>query len=309
MDITSSSEASPWLLLVFTLPSSKTSERVQIWRKLQKFGSIPFRNAGSMLPNNPVNQERFEWMATTIRSYKGEASILQIQAIDDFTPSLLQEQFRQARAADYTALIKDIQKLKPSADVVSTQLPRMKRRFEEIVAIDFFESPMRRKAEDAMTQLEQPRAKTESPRKGKAVKKDYQNRTWMTRPRPGIDRVSSAWLISHFIDPKAKFVFGKDPAAHAKAVPFDMFQAGGFGHEGDHCTFETLCSAFGVTDKKVQLIAQAIHDADLEDSKFRRSEGFTMNQILQGWAKQNVADDELLRRGMDLIEGLYNSIQ
>lgn len=309
MDITSWSEASPWLLLVFTLPSSKTSERVQIWRKLQKFGSIPFRNAGSMLPNNPVNQERFEWMATTIRSYKGEASILQIQAIDDFTPSLLQEQFRQARAADYTALIKDIQKLKPSADVVSTQLPRMKRRFEEIVAIDFFESPMRRKAEDAMTQLEQPRAKTESPRKGKAVKKDYQNRTWMTRPRPGIDRVSSAWLISHFIDPKAKFVFGKDPAAHAKAVPFDMFQAGGFGHEGDHCTFETLCSAFGVTDKKVQLIAQAIHDADLEDSKFRRSEGITMNQILQGWAKQDVADDELLRRGMDLIEGLYNSIQ
>jgi hypothetical protein len=309
MDITSSSEASPWLLLVFTLPSSKTSERVQIWRKLQKFGSIPFRNAGSMLPNNPVNQERFEWMATTIRTYKGEASILQIQAIDDFTPSLLQEQFRQARAADYTALIKDIQKLKPSADVVSTQLPRMKRRFEEIVAIDFFESPMRRKAEDAMTQLEQPRAKTESPRKGKAVKKDYQNRTWMTRPRPGIDRVSSAWLISHFIDPKAKFVFGKDPAAHAKAVPFDMFQAGGFGHEGDHCTFETLCSAFGVTDKKVQLIAQAIHDADLEDSKFRRSEGITMNQILQGWAKQDVADDELLRRGMDLIEGLYNSIQ
>jgi hypothetical protein len=309
MDITSSSEASPWLLLVFTLPSSKTSERVQIWRKLQKFGSIPFRNAGSMLPNNPVNQERFEWMATTIRSYKGEASILQIQAIDDFTPSLLQEQFRQPRAADYTALIKDIQKLKPSADVVSTQLPRMKRRFEEIVAIDFFESPMRRKAEDAMTQLEQPRSKTESPRKGKAVKKDYQNRTWMTRPRPGIDRVSSAWLISHFIDPKAKFVFGKDPAAHAKAVPFDMFQAGGFGHEGDHCTFETLCSAFGVTDKKVQLIAQAIHDADLEDSKFRRSEGITMNQILQGWAKQDVADDELLRRGMDLIEGLYNSIQ
>jgi hypothetical protein len=37
-------------------------------------------------------------------------------------------------------------------------------------------------------------------------------------------------------------------------------------------------------------------------------EGETMNQILQGWAKQGIADDELLRRGMDLIEGFYNSI-
>jgi hypothetical protein len=309
MEITSSPDGAPWLLLVFTLPASKASERVQVWRKLQKFGSVPFRNAGSMLPNNPVNQERFEWLATTIRGYKGEASILQIQAIDDLTPSLLQEQFRQARAADYAALIKELQKLTPSAEVASTHLPRLKRRFEEIVAIDFFESPMRRKAAEALTRLELPQAKNEAPRKSKAVKKDYQSRTWMTRPRPGIDRVSSAWLISRFIDPKAKFIFGKDPAAHETAVPFDMFQGGGFGHERDHCTFETLCFAFGLTDKKVQLIAQAIHDADLEDTKFGRSDGITMNQILQGWAKQRIPDDELLRRGMDLIEGLYNSIQ
>jgi hypothetical protein len=64
-----------------------------------------------------------------------------------------------------------------------------------------------------------------------------------------------------------------------------------------------------VTDKKVQLISQAIHDADLEDDKFGRSEGNLINQILQGWAKQAVPDEELLRRGMDLIEGLYHSIQ
>jgi len=88
-----------------------------------------------------------------------------------------------------------------------------------------------------------------------------------------------------------------------------MFQAGGFGHEGDQCTFETLCLAFAVTDSKVQLLAQAIHDADLEDNKFGRSEGHAMNQILKGWAAQDIADDELLRRGMDLIAGLYHSMQ
>ena len=38
------------------------------------------------------------------------------------------------------------------------------------------------------------------------------------------------------------------------------------------------------------------------------TEGHTMNQILRGWAAQNVPDDELLRRGMDLIEGFYHSI-
>ena len=87
-----------------------------------------------------------------------------------------------------------------------------------------------------------------------------------------------------------------------------MFQGNGFGHEGDRCTFETLCLSFGITDKKVLLIAEAIHDADLEDAKFGRVEGETINQILKGWAKQAIPDDELLRRGIDLIEGLYNAI-
>jgi hypothetical protein len=29
--------------------------------------------------------------------------------------------------------------------------------------------------------------------------------------------------------------------------------------------------------------------------------------VLGGWAKQEMPDNELLRRGMELIEGLYNS--
>jgi hypothetical protein len=308
MNITAMRCDSKWLLLVFTLPTSKASERVQIWRKLQRFGSIPFRNAGSLLPNTPDNQERFEWLATAVRTSKGEASILQIQAIDDLPSNALQNQFRKARAADYTELIKDLQKLKPDAKGPSSQVLRLRRRFEEIVAIDFFTSPLRGRAEEALAQAEQTGTKPKLSKRGNASKAKYQKRTWITRPRPGIDRVSSAWLISRFIDARPKFIFDTSPAAHPNAIPFDMFQGVGFAHEGDGCTFETLCLAFNISDKRVLTIAQAIHDADLEDGKFGRHEGHAMNQILRGWAAQNVPDDELLRRGMDLIEGFYNSI-
>jgi hypothetical protein len=34
-----------------------------------------------------------------------------------------------------------------------------------------------------------------------------------------------------------------------------------------------------------------------------------MNGILQGWAKKNISDEELLRRGIDLIDGLYSALQ
>ena len=184
----------------------------------------------------------------------------------------------------------------------------MKRRFEEISEIDFFACPLRDKAEEVLYNAEHPATKHVQAAKGKLSKMAYQKRAWITRPRPGIDRVSSAWLIQRFIDPKAAFLFGNEPDSHSKAVPFDMYEGDGFGHEGENCTFETLCLRFGIRDKVVHRIGQAIHDADFDDGKFGRTEGITINHVLKGWAKQGIPDDELLRRGMDLIEGLYRSI-
>src|SRR5437868_3227833 len=304
MVITLSPSTAPWLLLIFSLPSKRASERVGIWRKLQRYGTLALRNSGYVLPNTPVNQERLEWLATEIRGFKGEASVLEVQAIDDLPMEVLKQRFREERKPDYTALIRDLEPLKPSVQGFSTQLRRLKRRFEEIAEIDFFECSLRAKAEESLYKAAHPSAVQRLPGRGRLSKKDYQQRAWITRPRPGIDRVSSAWFITRLIDPKATFLFDADPAKHPEAVPFDTYKAGGFGHEGGNCTFETLCGRFGTADRKVRLIGQAIHDADLEDEKFGRFEGIAINQILKGWAKQGIPDEELLRRGIDIIEGL-----
>jgi hypothetical protein len=80
------------------------------------------------------------------------------------------------------------------------------RRFEDIVAIDFFTSPLRARAEDALAQAEQTGAMHNVHNRGSASEAKYQKRTWITRLRPGIDRVSSARLLSRFIDAKPKFI-------------------------------------------------------------------------------------------------------
>src|ERR1700687_6316646 len=74
-----------WLLLAFTLPTKRASQRVEVWRKLQRYGTVPLGNSGYLLPNNPVNEERFQWLATAIRKYKGDASIVRVQSIDNFS--------------------------------------------------------------------------------------------------------------------------------------------------------------------------------------------------------------------------------
>ena len=299
----------PWLLLIFSLPAKRASERVQVWRKLKRHGALPLRSSGYVLPNNPTNQERFEWLAAAIRKYKGEASVVQVQAIDDLPSETLVQRFIEVRSRDYEALVRELQKIRPTSTSSSGQAARLRHRFQEIAAIDFFTSPLRGRVETLLDRLDSlnhlPAEKIIPGR----VKKEYLDRTWMTRPRPGIDRVSSAWLIRKFIDPKAKFLFASDPRQHPQAVPFDMFQqAGGFGHRGEDCTFETLRKEFRIRDRRVTTIAQIIHDADLSDGKFGRVEGLGLDLVLIGWAQQGISDEELLRRGMELIAGLYDSL-
>ncbi len=300
-------QKSPWLLLMFSLPAKQASERVEVWRRLKKYGTLSLRTSGYLLPNTPENQERFEWVAAAVRKYKGQASVAQLHAIDDLPPDKLRQMFLDARAQDYQGLMKDLKRFAARKKHPAGGIARFRRRLQEVAAIDFFGSPLRGRAEALLESADSIGMAKAIPESGHKPKKEYRRRVWITRPRPGIDRVSSAWLIRRFIDPHARFVFADDPSQHPEAIPFDMFQSGGFGHRGEDCTFETLRKEFAIRNPKVGVIAEIIHDADLADDKFGRNEGIGLDRVLIGWAQQGVSDGELLRRGMELIEGLYGS--
>ena len=117
----------------------------------------------------------------------------------------------------------------------------------------------------------------------------------------------SAWLVRKLIDPKARFIFATEDKKPNDAVPYDMYE-GGFGHRGEDCTFETLLKAFRIHDKRAVVMGQIVHDADLFDDKFGRKEGFGIDEIMKGWARQGLSDQELLARGIQLTEGLYQSL-
>src|SRR6266851_4440024 len=317
MGVTNGKGGTPWLLLTFSLPTKRASQRVEVWRKLQRYGAVPLGNSGYLLPNNPTNQERFEWLATAIRKYAGEASVVKVQSIDNLSAPQLIGRFAEARAREYQELIRELQKLSsvPPEKRPASRVRRLTARFREIVGIDFFNSPLQKRVEELLARTDtSPSPTKEAPN---ANPRAYIGRLWVTRPRPGIDRSASAWLIRRFIDKRARFTFADEEHVPRGAVPFDMFhdmsndlfRAGGFGHRGEDCTFETLQKVFRIGDKRAAAIAEIIHDADLLDGKFGRKEGFGIDEVLNGWAKQGITDSELLERGIGMIEGLYQSVR
>src|SRR5499427_10129549 len=101
-------EKSAWLLLVFTLPTAKASERVGVWRKLQRYGAVSLPASGYVLPDNSMNQERFEWLAASIRSSKGQAAIAHVRAFDGMRDDQIERMFNETRTLEYQEIEREL---------------------------------------------------------------------------------------------------------------------------------------------------------------------------------------------------------
>ena len=87
-----------------------------------------------------------------------------------------------------------------------------------------------------------------------------------------------------------------------------MFEAD-FTHEGDLCTFEVLIRRFGLGEPSLVHLAEIVHDIDLKDGKFGRSEAPGIERLITGLALANPEDEARLERGLILFDELYQSFQ
>src|SRR5256712_4554563 len=238
-------KATSWLLLLFSLPTNRNTERVAVWRRLKKMGAVQIKTSTYLLPDEPAQYEQFQWLGQQVRDYGGDSTLVRAQEIEGLTREKVISLFNAARDKEYADLRKALQgfvlrRRKSDAEFAATRLERLTKQFRELRQIDFFDSP---RGHDVAMLLR----RAEGPRRSAKLRtldaKQYREKTWLTRPRPEIDRVGSAWLISKFIDPKAKFVFAPTAQAVPEAIPFDMLDAE-FSHHGNCCTFETLVRRF-----------------------------------------------------------------
>jgi hypothetical protein len=189
-------------------------------------------------------------------------------------------------------------------------LRRIRERARALDAIDFFRSPSSDEVAQLVAQLER------HARRGQAMKpttktdgatlavKDFKKKVWVTRPRPGVDRMASAWLIRRSIDPSASFVFRTKP--RGSEIPFDMY-TGDFGHHGELCTFETLAARFALRDPAVASIAQIVHDLDMKEARYNRPEAPAVGRLVEGLRQMHKDDGALLEQGIAMFEALSRS--
>jgi hypothetical protein len=312
-----------WLLLVYQLPATPSNLRVRTWRRLQQLGAIAVKQAAYVLPDSPAAREDFEWLKTEIEAGSGQASVFAADSVDGRSDDELVEEFRRSREESYRELGKEIERALRGASKSRGRRNRasssgrrsveeFERRLADIEAVDFFGAGGRDRVVSLLNRLKTEIEGGPSPVSAGdagARREEYRGRLWVTRPRPGIDRIASAWLIRRFIDPGATFGFAEDPASlPPNAVPFDMFGVE-LTHRGDGCTFETLRHQFVGEDAVVDRLAAIVHDLDLKDARYGAPEAPAVGALVDGLQKLYEDDDVLLAQGGVAFEALYRGLQ
>jgi hypothetical protein len=132
---------------------------------------------------------------------------------------------------------------------------------------------------------------------------------WITRERPKIDRVATAWLIARFIDRDAEFVFAppNEVIARAQAInatPYDV-EGATLSHRGDRCSFDAVLDDYHIADAVLRDLAVIVRGADTDRLDLSPQAPGLLAMSL-GLSRLCLDDDQrMLAHGFTVYDALY----
>lgn len=310
-----------WLLLIHQIPARPSYLRVRVRRSLQKLGAVPIKNSVYALPNDARLRASLDTLVKEIEAGKGGAFYCEANLLGGIIDQTVINTFNESRGDEFRAITVDAKKVaakfpkkekheNSGLSSLEQAISKLRRRFTDVAALDFFSAPAREACEAALNELEH---RFHSSRSGTAViakelvsLKDLKGRTWVTRQGIHADRMACAWLIRRFIDPEAnfKFVDYKHYKHRAREIRFDMVDAE-FTHVGDLCSFEVLIDRMNFKDKALRRISEIIHDIDIKDNKHQRSEAPGIEHLIKGLVLTQKRDQDRMERSSQIFDDLY----
>jgi hypothetical protein len=305
-----------WLMLVASLTGRSPAPRMRLWRALKGAGAAALRDGVYVLPASEEAWALFRGQADEVARVGGHAHVVPFTATDPKQDADLRRGFdrTEAYAPGLERLAALRAKLQALAEVEARRrLAGVRRELEAIAATDFFPGNARAQVEAALADAEHAVNAQFAPDEPHTVQAaiprrrvaDYHRRTWATRRHLWVDRVSSAWLIRRFIDPRARFLWLADPRdCPADALGFD-FDGAAFTHVGPRVSFEVLAASFGLDhDPRLARLGRLVGYLDVGGVPVPDAAGFA--SIMAGVRARHGENDDALLGDMSIVlDSLY----
>jgi hypothetical protein len=80
-----------------------------------------------------------------------------------------------------------------------------------------------------------------------------------------------------------------------------------FTHEGERCSFETMCARLGLKDPALEQLAEIVHDLDLKDNKFGRADAAGVQRFVDGLSAAHADSGTRTAAALPFFDALFAS--
>lgn len=129
-----------WLLFLAQLPSSPSSARVAVWRRLRTVGATSVLNGTWVLPHTAAHAQVFEELLGLVQQYRGSGFVLSVAESAPETDAAIVARFRADRGREYdelaercTAFLAEVRKETRAGKFIFAELEEGEQDFEKLV--------------------------------------------------------------------------------------------------------------------------------------------------------------------------------
>jgi len=129
---------------------------------------------------------------------------------------------------------------------------------------------------------------------------------WATREKIKVDRVACPWLIQHFVDPEAEFVFlprDTDWSKIENGIVFDVPNCE-LGHHDEDVSFNSILKKYNLSEPALLLLGEIVQAADSHPTNPHPA-GEGLRWIAHGFSALGLSDHEILEREFVVYDALY----
>src|SRR2546429_454646 len=269
---------------------------------------------GNYIPNRTSDEATQRRQPEHMSRINGTAHILPATNLDAQQEQAFRSLFD--RAGKYEELIKAVEGLRagfgisePSA--IARVLNKQRREFEAISALDFFGSPAKEKAAQALRDTEgevRKRMFPDAPNSGRLTQtgRYYFKRLWASRKPLLADRLASAWLIRRFIDPEASLMWMEITQQFPSTAVVVGFNVATFSNTIGNATFQELLAKFSLDNNgTLTRIGALVHYLETGGAPVAEAAG--VETLLEGARRRCNSDEELFAESEKTFDLLYEA--
>jgi hypothetical protein len=129
-----------WLLFLAQLPSSPSSARVAVWRRMRTVGATSVLNGTWVLPHTAAHARVFEQLLDLVQKHRGSGFVLSVSESAPETDAAIVARFRADRGREYdelaercTAFLAELWKETQAGKFIFAELEEGEQDFEKLV--------------------------------------------------------------------------------------------------------------------------------------------------------------------------------